>query len=238
MASPARSQSVRARVHTALPRSASSCPATAQSPQPARPGSVRWWNGTSSKQQWKLDAGNWIPAIAISPDGRFVAGSALDDSVRVLDSQTGREIYRLAGHGDTGGQRTLRFSRDSRSLISWGDDFYLRIWDMKTGKARREHAIRPKGVEIPQDDEVHRMREDIGLDGEGIFTPDCKLMGANQHWRQTITCLTSLQATRRPCIQVRVETGATWQSHPTANICLLAVPVARQWVNIRFPWWI
>ena len=90
-------------------------------------------------------------AVAVSPDGALVAGSSLDDAVYVWNSSSGRQIYRLAGHGRYGGRRDLSFFADSRGLASWGDDFYLRVWDMKTGKARLEHAIRPKGIEFPDD---------------------------------------------------------------------------------------
>ena len=81
-----------------------------------------------------------------------MAALSMDDTLRVLDSRAGREIYHLPGHGEFGIRRLLGFSSDSRSLVSWGDDYYLRVWDMKTGKARLEHPIRPKGIDFPKDE--------------------------------------------------------------------------------------
>jgi WD40 repeat protein len=128
-------------------------------------GSVRAWDAVTTRQRWKFTADHWMRAAAVSPDGSLVAASSLDDAVYLLDSRDGRQIYRLFGHGRNGGQRSLQFLADGRGLASWGDDFYLRIWDSKTGKARLEHRIRPKGVDIPDDDEDARDdRKRLGLD--------------------------------------------------------------------------
>lgn len=94
----------------------------------------------------------WIRAMALSDDGRFAATSSLDDSVRLWDAATAKQVFQLPGHGRLGGNRTLEFTPDGTKLASWGDDMFLRIWDTKTGKALAEHAIRPTGVDIPEDD--------------------------------------------------------------------------------------
>ena len=139
-------------------------------------GSVRLWDAATNKRRWKFQADSWVRGLALSPDGSLVAGSSLDDSVHVMNCRDGREIYRLAGHGQVGGQRTLAFLPDSKRLASWGDDYYLRVWDMKTGKARLEHAIRPKGVEFPDEEDVQRGRaEELFVDATA-FTADAKTL--------------------------------------------------------------
>jgi WD40 repeat protein len=137
-------------------------------------GSVRLWDVTSSKQRWKTTTEHWVRAAALSPDGSLVAASSLDDAVYVYDARTGRQIYRLAGHGQLGGQRALRFLSDGGSLASWGDDYYLRVWDMKTGKARLEHAIRPKGVNFPDEEDARRDFKFEFFSAATAFTPDAK----------------------------------------------------------------
>jgi WD40 repeat protein len=149
-------------------------------------GSVRVWDAATTRQRWKSMAEHWVRAIALSPDGGLVAASSLDDAVYVWDRRTGRQLYRLAGHGQHGGQRSLRFTVDGRSLASWGDDYYLRVWDMKTGKARLEHAIRPKGIDFPDEEDAPRERKRFGLDfAASTFTPDAKTfvldIGAHFH---------------------------------------------------------
>src|SRR5262249_19707421 len=99
----------------------------------------------------------------------------LDDTVRLWDADTGREIYRLAGHGALGGYRALGFTPDAKRLLSWGDDFYLRVWDVANGKALSEHRLRPTGVKAPEEDGDPREREMRLLSlGPGVFSPDGK----------------------------------------------------------------
>lgn len=93
-------------------------------------------------------AGRWIRGMAFSPDGRLAATSAMDNSVVIWDCDTGRRVYTLPGHGDFGGIRILRFTPDGERLLSFGDDFFLRVFDVRTGRAVLEHPIRPAGVPL------------------------------------------------------------------------------------------
>jgi Tol biopolymer transport system component len=114
---------------------------------------VRIWDAATGKQRRKLQHGHWVRAIAVSPDGRLLVSSSLDDSVRLWDLDTGKEIYRLPGHGALGGRRLVSFTSDGKRFLSWGDDFYLRVWDVATGKAVQEHRIRPTGINIADEDD-------------------------------------------------------------------------------------
>jgi WD40 repeat protein len=119
--------------------------------------------------------------LAVSADGRLIASSSLDDTVRIWEMETGEELYRLAGHGSSGGHRAVTFTEDGQRLVSWGDDMYLRIWDVSNGRALHEHALRPSGVDIPDEDldvpqvlgpEDWRMRlerADLSPDGRYFF---------------------------------------------------------------------
>src|SRR5262249_1344575 len=114
--------------------------------------SVRVWEAATGKQRRVHAFDQWVRSIALSPDGGLLAASCFDDTVRLYAMADGREIYRLPGHGRYGGRRTLAFAPDGRTFLSFGDDFYLRRWDVKTGRALFEHAIRPSGVDIPDPD--------------------------------------------------------------------------------------
>lgn len=160
---------------------------------------VRIWDTASSRQRRKFTLDRWVRDIALSPDSSLLAASSFDDAVHVWDSRTGREIYRLAGHGQVGGRRTLAFLPDGRSFLSWGDDFYLRRWDVKTGKAMFEHAIRPSGITIP-DEEDDIASEELRKTGFGsaAFSPDGKMFvldfGGNYHFFDTSTGKEKLRA--------------------------------------------
>lgn len=138
-------------------------------------GTVRIWDTSSGRHLQTLRHEYWVRGMAVSPDGTLIVSSSLDDTVRLWEAATGKEIYRLAGHGRTGGRRAVAFAPDGKRFASWGDDMYLRVWDVLAGKALEEHAIRPSGVEIPdRDDSGAFSGEEMwrwGLKG-AAFSPD------------------------------------------------------------------
>ena len=135
---------------------------------------IRLWESTTGKQRLKLEHDSYVWDIAVSPDGTKLASSSLDDTVCLWDMATGRKIYKLPGHGRFGGRRSVAFTPDSRYLLSWGDDVYLRKWHIGTGKAVLEHRLRPKGVNIPGEDaELYERERFLDL-GHGTFSPDGK----------------------------------------------------------------
>ncbi|MBG0786583.1 MAG: WD40 repeat domain-containing protein, partial [Anaerolineaceae bacterium] len=77
-----------------------------------------------------FDAGEWVEAILVSPDGKFVITGGSDNLVCFRDMYTGVCIRKFSGH-----QRrilNLALSPDGRWLAS-GDYNALGIWDLKTG---------------------------------------------------------------------------------------------------------
>jgi WD40 repeat protein len=98
--------------------------------------------------------------------------------VRLWDVATGREFYRLYGHGELGSQRCLGFAPDGQRFFSWGDDDYLRTWDVATGKALAEHDLQPGGQGTPDEDlddrELKRQHRRPMAGDRGVFSPDGK----------------------------------------------------------------
>src|SRR5207249_1074007 len=83
---------------------------------------ARTWDARTGRQLSVVQHGHWIRAMAVSPAGDRIATSSLDDVVRLGETETAKEIYRLPGHGRFGGLRSLGFTPNGRDLISWGDD--------------------------------------------------------------------------------------------------------------------
>jgi WD40 repeat protein len=139
---------------------------------------IRIWDVATGMQKRRFDEEGWIRAIALSPDGAKIVSNCLgDDSVSLWDVRTGRRIFKLPGHGRFGGRRAAGFTPDGKSFLSWGDDMYLRKWDVRTGKALSEHAIRPTGVRVFTEDDDPMEREMAQLRGgpsSGLFTRDGK----------------------------------------------------------------
>ena len=66
-----------------------------------------------------------ISHVAFSPDGRWAASAAWDNSIRVWEGRTGKFIATLRGH--VGAVYRLAWSVDGRMLISASKDSTLKV---------------------------------------------------------------------------------------------------------------
>jgi RNA polymerase sigma factor (sigma-70 family) len=140
-------------------------------------GTVRLWDSATGKQKRKFEMMyHMLRAAAISPDRRWLATSELGEqhSVRLWELPSGREVYRLMGHGRLGGARAVAFTPDGQRFASWGDDMYLRLWDVGKGKAILEHEVCPDGRPIPEEGENNLPWS------MGVFSRDASLLAVAQ----------------------------------------------------------
>jgi WD40 repeat protein len=72
----------------------------------------------------------------------------------------------------------LGFTPDGKRLLSFGDDFCLRSWDVTTGKAVVEYVIRPSDVKGLTDNVTEALEKGGWPDATcaGMFSPDGKLL--------------------------------------------------------------
>jgi WD40 repeat protein len=73
-----------------------------------------------------------VTCVRYSPDGRQIASSGDERTVRVWDAATGRPVQTLRGHAHHVVQ--VSFSSDGRRLVSSSFDSTARVWNLQTGK--------------------------------------------------------------------------------------------------------
>ena len=79
-----------------------------------------------------LNAESKVFAIAISPDGKFLASGGIDGKIRVWDLATPSRPRTLPGHRDL--VKAIAFSKDGKTLASSGLDRAAKVWDVQTGR--------------------------------------------------------------------------------------------------------
>jgi WD40 repeat protein len=132
-----------------------------------RSNTIKLWETATNRKLRDLSssgqsAPGLAPAIAFSRDSRFVAASAGDNSVRVWDVMSGRELHTLSGVqgsiGSTIGVYFIGFASDNR-VVTVSDA--IRVWDVSTG---RELA--------KVESDLSAMSNFNGTDGSIALSPD------------------------------------------------------------------
>jgi WD40 repeat protein/uncharacterized caspase-like protein len=96
-------------------------------------GQVSLWDVATGTQLGALSGhGKGVTQVAFNRDGRLLASSSSDNSIRIWDVAARRELRTLTGH--TANIESLDFSPDSRLLASASDDGGTFLWDLNTGE--------------------------------------------------------------------------------------------------------
>ena len=106
---------------------------------------ARLWDLETGKELRRFEGhAEVIRAVAFSPDGKQVltgggrktdmSSRSTDNSTRLWDVATGKEIRRFEGH--TSYVHTTQFSPDGNRVLTASGDSTARVWDIATGEER------------------------------------------------------------------------------------------------------
>ena len=73
--------------------------------------------------------------MALSADGRLAVSASEDQTLKVWEVATGRELRTLQGH--SGWVNGVALSADGRLVVSASNDWALKVWEVATGRELR-----------------------------------------------------------------------------------------------------
>ncbi len=83
---------------------------------------------SSTKEVWLKGHTQPVTRISYSPDGKHIASSSADCTVKVWDTQTGRVTTTFKGHANV--VDGVSFSPDGKRIASASADHTLKLWNV------------------------------------------------------------------------------------------------------------
>ncbi len=99
---------------------------------PARFGEVQLWDvAAGTLRRSTMISGDTVFGASLSPDGTRVAAGCADNTVRILDAATGKELYKIGNHENW--VLGTVFGVDGKRIVSVGRDRAAKLTDAGSG---------------------------------------------------------------------------------------------------------
>jgi WD40 repeat protein len=85
-----------------------------------------------------------VTRVVFSPDGNLLATASTDNTARIWNPTTGKEVAVLGEHSYP--VSSVAFSPDSKLVVTASEDHTARVWDASTGKSL--HELRGHGLPV------------------------------------------------------------------------------------------
>ena len=160
---------------------------------------------------WDLESGievlacghtGYVFALVVTPDGRHAISASEDETLKVWNLKTLREVLTLAGHEGMYGYPTgVAVTRDGQLAVSCSDDYTLKVWRLngvtRVSKARPALAklLRGRSTDESRDGILHTLRGHSKGVRVVAVTPDgsCAISGSNDNTVRVWDLLTGTQ---------------------------------------------
>jgi len=93
-----------------------------------------------------------VRAVSVTQDGKYAISASSDNTLKVWDLKTGKEVHTLIGHSS--GVRAVSVTQDGKYAVSASSDNTLKVWNLKTGKEVHTligHSSGINAVSVTQD---------------------------------------------------------------------------------------
>jgi WD40 repeat protein len=98
-------------------------------------GSIAATRSPDSSQQGRMltlkGHASWITCVVLNSVTQTLISSSLDDSIKVWNLNTGKELLTLKGH--TRAVNSIALAPDGNTLVSGSDDYTIKVWNIQTG---------------------------------------------------------------------------------------------------------
>jgi DNA-binding beta-propeller fold protein YncE/predicted Ser/Thr protein kinase len=120
--------------------------ATAEASEPAPAGTQ---DGQPQRQRLHIvrsldGTADWVNAVAFSPDGQYALSGAEDNTVKLWEVVTGRQIQTFTGLDSQ--PISVALSPDGNHLVSESSNGHVRLWNVESGQAVRTFERRSEAV--------------------------------------------------------------------------------------------
>ena len=72
-----------------------------------------------------------VASIAITPDGKHIVSGSNDETIKLWDIQSGKEIRSFEGH--TFFVNSIAITPDGKHIVSGSNDKTIKLWDIQSG---------------------------------------------------------------------------------------------------------
>jgi len=96
---------------------------------------IRTLGGHSNNSKNTKAFSNSVDAIALSPDGHIALSGSRDETAKLWNLDSGREIYTLKGHNNSIG--TVAISPNGQIALTGSSDKTIKLWDISSGQEIR-----------------------------------------------------------------------------------------------------